>query len=151
MVVGETNFQGLVKEYRLLLEEAEKAMERAYSPYSKYKVGACCLTTDGKMFSGSNLENSSFGASICAERVAIANAHAHGYGDKITAIAIITKNGDKPTQEITDSASCGICRQVIAEASKRSGIDITIIMSITDKSKIGIANISELLPLAFSF
>ncbi len=85
---------------------AEEAMEKAYSPYSKFKVGACILTEDGRTFQGCNIENSSYGATICAERCAVGCAIAGG-ARRFKAIAI--------TGSSAVAWPCGICRQVLSE------------------------------------
>jgi len=92
-----------------LLERAKNARERAYAPYSKFKVGAALLTKDGSVFDGCNVENASYGLCNCAERTAFFSAVAAGYTrDQFAALAVI---GD------TDGpiAPCGACRQVIIE------------------------------------
>ena len=66
------------KKYRKLIEAAKSARNKAYCPYSRYQVGAAVLTESGRIFSGCNVENASYGLSICAERVAIFNAVARG-------------------------------------------------------------------------
>ena len=91
----------------MLIEKARKAMEKAYAPYSKFKVGAAVLTADDVIFTGCNVENISFGATNCAERTAVFSAVAAGYRD-FKAIAVISISDD-----IT--MPCGICRQVMAE------------------------------------
>ena len=95
--------------YRNLIAAARSAREAAYAPYSGFKVGAALLTKDGRVFHGCNVENSSFGLSICAERAAFVSAISAGCkpGD-FAALAVI---GD--TQE--PISPCGACRQVIAE------------------------------------
>lgn len=148
------SFSELPKEHRKILKKAERVMKKApYDPYSGYAVGACVLARNGKvekkMFEGANVENRVFGISICAERAAITYANTKGYGDQIVAIAVITRNKGSPTEMIEESAPCGECREMIMEAARRSGVDIKVIMSTTKKDKIGIAQISELLPLAF--
>jgi cytidine deaminase len=149
-IVKVVSFDELPRRYQKALKEAEKAMKKApYNPYSGYSVGACALAADEKTFSGANIENIAFGSSICAERSALAHANARGYGDKIVAIAVITRSRDSSTTKISDSAPCGECRQAIMEAAWRSGCDIKIIMATTRMDKIAIASISELLPLAF--
>ena len=121
-----------------LIEKAIEAKEMAYAPYSNFKVGAALLTTSGKIFFGCNIENSSYGATICAERVAIVKAVSEGYL-KFTKIAIIAD-----TDEII--RPCGICLQFIAEF----GIDIEILMS--NKSKIYEKSyLKNLLPKIFYF
>ena len=92
-----------------LIEEAFKAMENSYAPYSNYHVGAAVLTKDGKVFWGANIENASFGATNCGERSAIFAAYSNGSRkDTIEALAIVSE-GDRI------AAPCGICRQVLSE------------------------------------
>ena len=124
------------KEYKKLISEAEKARKMAYTPYSKFKVGAAVLSVDGKIFNGCNIENASFGLSVCAERVAIFKAISEG-STKFEAIAVIGDT-DKPC------SPCGACRQVISEF----GEDIPLIMT-NLKGDIKIKKIGELLPEAF--
>lgn len=90
-----------------LLVAAWKARDAAYAPYSKFQVGAALLTTDGRVFTGCNVENLSFGLTICAERVAIANAVAAGVQsfERIVVVADTT----------APVSPCGACRQVMAE------------------------------------
>lgn len=84
-----------------LIKLAEKAKESAYAPYSGFKVGAAVLTSDGKIFTGCNIENSSYGATVCAERVAIFKAVSEGYRE-FSKIAVT-------------AMPCGMCRQALAE------------------------------------
>lgn len=90
-----------------LLAAAWQVRDAAYAPYSKFKVGAAILTTDGRVFTGCNVENLSFGLTICAERVAIAAAVAAGAQsfERITVVADTTE----------PVSPCGACRQVMAE------------------------------------
>ena len=91
-----------------LFEIAEKAKEYSYSPYSNFRVGAALLCEDGKVFTGTNVENASFGVTVCAERVALVKAVSEGYKN-FTKIAISAdKNSCSP---------CGICRQSLVEFS----------------------------------
>lgn len=131
-----------------LLKEAFRVMKKSYNPYSNFFVGASVLNDANKIFSGSNVENSSFGSTICAEASALMNARSSSLS-KIKTIAIIAKNGDSDILE--PISPCGNCRQIILEFSKISNYDIDVIMSNTKMSKIIIAKISELLPLAFNF
>lgn len=85
-----------------------EAMERAYSPYSGFKVGACILAEDGRTFQGCNFENASYGATICAERCAAGNALVHG-ARRFRAIAVVGSTAV--------AWPCGICRQVLREFS----------------------------------
>ena len=95
-----------------LTEMAVSASENSYSPYSNFCVGAALLCPDGRIYTGTNVENSSYGACNCAERTAIFAAVADGYR-KFDAIAII---GHRRGESISEACPpCGICRQVIAE------------------------------------
>ena len=94
-----------------LVEAARRARKHAYSPYSGVKIGAAVLTSEGEVFSGSNVENASYGLSCCAERTAIFKAVSEGKRD-IVALAVVGKSEDftKP---------CGACRQVMVEFNPR--------------------------------
>ena len=90
---------------------AKLARSRSYSPYSKFGVGAVCIFKDDSYVLGCNIENASYGGTVCAERVALWNAYSYGVRkNDIKALAIVT-NGD--SEKI--SASCAICRQVFVE------------------------------------
>lgn len=93
-----------------LLKEAEKAAKHSYSPYSNFSVGAAVLMDSGKVYTGTNIENRSFGLTNCAERSAIFTAISHGE-KKIKAVAVYCPNADYPV------SPCGACRQVISEFS----------------------------------
>lgn len=92
---------------RSLLEKAEEARKKSYSPYSRYPVGAALMAKDGTIYAGCNVENVSYGAALCAERNALGSAVADGQRD-FTAIAIIGSHEDY-------TMPCGICRQVLSE------------------------------------
>ena len=96
------------EKYKNLLQEAKVVSENSYSPYSVFPVGACVLYESGKTYKGCNVENSSFGLTLCAERSAIANAIAQGEKTKIKAIAIYS-----PRQSMC--VPCGACRQWLSE------------------------------------
>lgn len=94
-------------ETKKLIEEAIKARETAYVPYSKFQVGAALITTDGKIYRGSNIENASFGLTNCAERTAIFKAVSEK-DHNFAAIAVVADT-DGPV------SPCGACRQVMVE------------------------------------
>jgi len=91
-----------------LVESAIRARENAYAPYSKFSVGAAVLGTDGRIYTGCNIENVSYGMTMCAERTALFKMVSEGC-KKFSAIAVVA--GDNAT----DGAPCGACRQVMGE------------------------------------
>lgn len=97
-----------------LIDKAHEAMKNAYSPYSDFKVGAAILTKDGRIFTGCNVENASYGATICAERCAATKAVSEG-AIEFVAIAIVSSS-NKFTYP------CGICRQFLAEFFTKDGV-----------------------------
>lgn len=123
--------------YTELIKLAIAAKEFSYSPYSNFRVGAAILGDDGKMFSGCNIENASYGATNCAERTAIFKGVSQGVKN-IKAIAITSDEEDF-------IYPCGICRQVLREFGK----DIDIIL-INKKGETKQSSIAELLPNDFS-
>lgn len=94
--------------YKQLLEKAKEASKNAYSPYSNFPVGAAVLYESEKIYTGCNVENASYGLSICAERNAMSNAVSNGEKTKIKAIAIYS-----PKQDLC--MPCGACRQWLCE------------------------------------
>ena len=94
-----------------LIDSAHEALKNSYSPYSEFKVGAALLCSDGSVYSGCNIENSSYSATVCAERTAFFKAIGEGKRD-FSAIAIVGgKNGDYSSP----CTPCGVCLQVMSE------------------------------------
>lgn len=118
-----------------LLQQARQASMNTYSPYSGFGVGAAVLTGNGSVFTGANIENASFGLTICAERIALGNAIANGQRD-ITAIAIYA-----PVRTISP---CGACRQFILEFGRG------VIVIFMDGDTLVQKTAKELLPFAFT-
>lgn len=118
-----------------LVAAATDVRNRAYAPYSGYLVGSAVLATDGRVFTGCNVENASYGLSVCAERHAIAAAVAAGCRD-FAGIAVVTQS-DPP------AAPCGACRQVLAEFG-----DFPVILAGLDGCQES-TTVQDLLPLAF--
>ena len=120
-----------------LLRRAIQAREMAYAPYSKFKVGAALRTVDGYTFTGCNVENASYGLTICAERVAVATAVAGGH----RSIYIVALVGDDTTMP------CGACLQTLAEFCVPDAIIFTAPVGNPDDYKF--FRLKELLPHAF--
>ena len=118
-----------------LIDKAYAAMNKAYAPYSGFKVGAAAAVGD-KIYTGCNIENASYGATICAERCAIAKAVSDGH-KTIDKIAIVSSSGDF-------TMPCGICRQVMSEFMKEG------VVIVTDNREIKEFRLEELFPAGFS-
>jgi len=123
-----------------LIEAAKTAQKNAYCPYSHYPVGASVLAASGRIYSGCNVENASFGLAICAERVAIFKAVSSGE-KKVLALCVAAKS----------AAPCGACRQVIIEfASKDADIICVDWSPAAERQKVTVTKAGKLLPLAFN-
>jgi cytidine deaminase len=119
-----------------LIREASGALEKAYAPYSGFRVGACVLTPSGEAFSACNVENSSLGLTICAERAAIAAAVAKGHRS-VTKVVVVSEKAEKPP------FPCGACLQVMSEF----GVETVMVGTLGGSFKT--YEFSELLPKPF--
>ena len=120
-----------------MIKKALEAMHNSYSPYSNFKVGAAISLKDGTIITGTNIENSSYGLSICAERVALFSVYAKGYRkDDIVSMAIAGENITPP---------CGACRQVMNELMNRN----TPIILVNKKGEIEEHVLANLFPVPF--
>ncbi len=124
-------------DYNELMTKAKKASENSYSPYSNFPVGAAVLTENGNVYVGTNVENASYGLTICAERNAITNAIVNGERT-FRAIAIY---GAK----MKNCTPCGACRQVMYEFKSKKGLDIIL----EGDDGLNVHTIAELMPLGF--
>lgn len=136
----------LEEQEQQLVNRAGDEVERAYAPYSGFKVGVAILLDNGEIDAGSNQENASFPIGLCAERVALANKTANHPAHKIVAIAISVDNGLAQTP----AAPCGMCRQALYEAESRQGSPIRIILKGPFNDVYVIDSVEALLPLPFS-
>lgn len=118
----------------VLVEVANNTGANAYVPYSGYRVGAALLTAQGKVYGGCNVENASYGLSICAERSAVVKAVSEGERE-FEAIAVVTDDGATP---------CGACRQFLREF----GNDIVVILA-DRRGHYNVTTVGELLPHGF--
>ena len=126
--------------YIELLEKAKKVSQNAYIPYSNFPVGACVLFESGKIYCGTNVENASYGLSLCAERNAISTAIADGEKTNIVAIAIYSSKKQL-------CLPCGACRQWLSEFSSCDK-EIKIILE-NKNSEIKILSLNEIFPYGF--
>jgi|SRR5664279_4720594 len=143
-----SDFEALEASDARLLEAARKATVGAYAPYSQFRVGAAVRLENGQIITGSNQENASFPAGICAERVTVSAASAAFPGIALTDLALTyineSGNSDHPI------SPCGICRQTLAEYEQRFGRSIRLIMGGFSGEIYIIGRATDLLPFAFS-
>ena len=121
-----------------LIQAAQEARSRAYAPYSGYSVGAALESDTGQISIGSNVENLSYGATICAERSAIVGMVSNGLGSKVRQIAVSSLDGVTP---------CGICLQVLSEFVPKPN-DL-LVHSVAEDGRVQTYTFAELLPHAF--
>ena len=125
------------KAIQKLFKKALKTRENAYVPFSKFKVGAALLTKSGDIFTGCNVENSSFGLTVCAERVAMFTAAAAGVRPGEITMLLVAAD----TEDVT--SPCGACRQVMAE------FEIPVIVMANVRGDMRKVTLDELLPFSF--
>ena len=129
---------------RELVEKALEARKNSYAPYSDFRVGAALLAKNGRIYTGCNVENASYGVTNCAERTAVFKAVSEGARD-FAAIAVVGGSGEALPEEI--AAPCGTCRQVLAEFCEPD--DFLILLGKGDMTWEEY-KLKELLPLSFS-
>lgn len=134
-----------------LVAAAREAARHAHAPYSRFAVGAALLMTDGSLVTGANVENASYGLSLCAETVAIATASAQGRLAEIVAIGVIGGVMDEAGRATGTApvSPCGRCRQVLNEAAQMGGRDLPVHCGAAEGDAIRSYRLSELLPDAF--
>lgn len=143
----EKNIDDLIGDDAVLVEEARKAVELSYSPYSNFSVGAAVLLDNGIIIKGANQENASYPVGICAERSAIYTAQNLHPNVPVVSIALTARGKDG---EITKDyiTPCGMCRQAISELEMRYKRKIRILMCSARKVAI-VDTINSLLPMSF--
>lgn len=124
-----------------LMVAANEARKFAYTPYSNFKVGAALLTKSGKLYTGCNIENSSYTPTVCAERTAVFKAVSEGESD----FAVIAVVGGKDENPLEFCSPCGVCRQVLAEFC---GEDFRILLG--NPEKFQSYTVDEILPFSFT-
>ena len=136
---------------RTLITAARGAALNAHAPYSRFAVGAAVLLADGRIVTAANVENASYGLSLCAETVALATVSSAGDLRSVVAIGVIggaMDNAGRPTGT-APVGPCGRCRQVINEAAQMGGRDVTVYCGAAEGDAIERYALSELLPHAF--
>ena len=130
-----------------VVNKAFEAMEKAYAPYSKFKVGAALLLEDGQIIQGNNQENIAYPSGLCAERVALFHAGAQFPGIAVDLICIVAKGDLMPVSQLL--SPCGACRQVMLESENRQNKPIRIILVNQDNRTMCIDSVQNLLPFGF--
>lgn len=127
-----------------LIAAARKAAQEAYAPYSEYQVGSALLFDDGAIITGSNVENASYGLSLCAETVAVSRAFGEGRRGGLEMVAVVGPMDKGDGAPITP---CGRCRQVLNEIAQLGGTDPVVLC--VGNEEVRRVLLSELLPHAF--
>jgi cytidine deaminase len=127
----------LKRSEKMLIASALEASRNAYAPYSRFEVGAALLAQDGEIFTGCNVENASYGATLCAERNAVTAAVCAGYKD-FSAIAIVTSSSPP-------APPCGLCLQVLVEFCS----ELSVLLA-NPEGEVVRTKLSKLLPRPFS-
>ena len=126
-----------------LLKKAKESLKNSYSPYSQYRVAAAALAKSGKIYGGTNIENASYGLTMCAERCAIFKAISEGEKEIIALYIIVSQDPKLP-----EATPCGACRQVIAEFARPDAPIYTL--NLQDKKPPVMRKLKEYLPNAFT-
>lgn len=137
----------LVEGDRQLLELAVKSINKAYAPYSHYRVGAALRLSNGEVIRGNNQENAAYPSGLCAERVAMFYAKSMFPDERIESIAIAARSDDFIIQDAV--SPCGACRQVMAEYQTQQKSSIRVIMKGEKGPVLVVKAIDDLLPLLF--
>ena len=130
-----------------VVSKAFEAMEKAYAPYSKFKVGAALLLEDGQIIQGNNQENIAYPSGLCAERIALFHANAQFPEIAVELICIVAKGDLMPISQLI--SPCGACRQVMLESENRQNKPIRIILVNQDNRTMCIDSVQNLLPFGF--
>lgn len=140
----------LSAETQALIAAARNAASRAYAPYSGFHVGAALRLKDGSIVTGANVENASYGLTLCAETSAVAKLANDGLIAELSEVAIIGGRPDGDALQGDDPVNpCGRCRQILNEAAERSRTDPLVYCVSGDEKSVKNYRLSELLPAAF--
>jgi cytidine deaminase len=142
------HLEDLDAESKYLTHKAKDATSHAYAPYSKFQVGAAVLLKDGTIVTGTNQENASYPAGMCAERVALYTAASMHPDQPIVKMAVVAKR--KTGKELLPATSCGQCRQVMLEFEQRQDTPIEVVMQNMEHRWVKAPSAESLLPFCFS-
>lgn len=137
------NSEELTNQDKILIEESKKAADKAYAPYSGFRVGAAVLLENGEIYSGNNQENASYPVGVCAERTLLSYVHANFPDQKKIKLAISAPDTEK------NVSPCGLCRQTLLEYETLQNRELEILLHNASGSVLVIPSASALLPLHF--
>lgn len=141
------SWKTLSDEHLALVEKAYESMERAYAPYSKFKVGAAAKLSNGTVVLGNNQENIAYPSGLCAERVALFYAGANFPNEEVDVIVIVARGELMPDKQLL--SPCGSCRQVMLETENRQTKPMKVILVNQDERTMIINSVQHLLPFGF--
>lgn len=141
------DYSQLLTDEIALVEKAYQIAEKAYAPYSEFKVGAAVLLANDEVVQGSNQENIAYPSGLCAERVALFYAGANFSDQAVKTIAIVAKGELLPFEKIL--SPCGSCRQVMLETEIRQNEEYKVILVSQNRRTIVFSSVKDLLPFAF--
>jgi cytidine deaminase len=141
------SWKSLSEEHLALVEKAYESMERAYAPYSKFKVGAAAKLSNGTVVLGNNQENIAYPSGLCAERVALFYAGANFPNEEVDVIVIVARGELMPDKQLL--SPCGSCRQVMLETENRQSKPMKVILVNQDERTMIINSVQHLLPFGF--
>jgi cytidine deaminase len=142
------NQNDLDAESRELMKKAKEALPNAYAPYSKFRVAAAILLTDGTVVTGTNQENAAYPSGMCAERVALFTVSSQHPGKAIKKLVVLARLDTQ--DELAPASSCGSCRQVMLEFEQRQSSPFEVIMQNQDRHWVKTTSAETLLPFCFS-
>jgi cytidine deaminase len=141
------SWKSLSEEHIALVEKAYESMERAYAPYSKFKVGAAAKLSNGTIILGNNQENIAYPSGLCAERVALFYAGANFPNEEVDVTVIVARGELMPDKQLL--SPCGSCRQVMLETENRQSKPMKVILVNQDERTMIINSVQHLLPFGF--
>lgn len=139
----EVNLKDLDSNWEELIDKAQKVKKNSYSPYSEFGVGAAVLSSEGKIYTGANVENNAYGESICAERAAAIKAVSEGAREFARLVVITDSDKIMPP--------CGNCRQFLLEFKPEKTKDLKVLIANSSKDKLVLTDLKELYPAPFRF